>query len=418
MGEDSYRRPSTLEDLSSRSRTREKYERDDSTFATSALDELHYRREMRGMVVSLALMTACGFDGSAGTTPGDPIVDAPTIPACTPGFVNLCGQPKPTGSLVVTDANDDPINTNADPRCRVIKQGNGVEVCLMYFTTIEIPSNLGLLFYGSRPLALAAMDSIKIAGTLDVSSKALRLDRPGAGSNPSSLCSFGREPDGVVGGGAGGAGGTLATVGGAGGISNVTSPPQAGGEPATAISSLTALRGGCSGQQGNAGSSMARGGLGGPGGGAIYLSAPAIQISGKILAGGGGGASTGSATYDGGGGGGSGGVIVLESDSIQVSGVLLATGGGGGQGADNNDPGAPGSDATTLVAAPGGAEAGAGGFGGAGALATNGSNGVADTNGGGGGGGGAGFIFFLGSPPTTTGAMIMPPAVIPPAVLP
>ncbi len=338
--------------------------------------------------------------------------DGPGLPACVPGFINLCGQAEPTESLIVTDANGDPINTDTDPRCRSIQQGNGVDVCLLYFTEVEIPASTGLLFYGSRPLAIAARGSIKIAGTLDVSSKAIRLDRPGAGSNPSALCSFSREPDGVVGGGAGGAGGTLATAGGAGGMSIATVPPRAGGEPATALASLTALRGGCDGQRGSAGSLSSAGGRGGPGGGAVYLFAPTIQVSGKILAGGAGGASTEIGSCDGGGGGGSGGVIVLESDSIDVTGILLATGGGGGQGADSNDPGAPGSDATMLVSAPGGSEPGEGGFGGAGALATNGSNGVADTNGGGGGGGGTGFILLIGPSPTISGAMIMPPALL------
>ena len=65
-----------------------------------------------------------------------------------------------------------------------------------------------------------------------------------------------------------------------------------------------------------------------------------------------------------------------------------------------------------LVSAPGGSEPGEGGFGGAGALATNGSNGVADTNGGGGGGGGTGFILLIGPSPTISGAMIMPPALL------
>lgn len=366
---------------------------------------------MRALLVLVSL-SACGFEGSPGTgdgmTPGE-IPDA-AAPPCTnvPGFISFCAQ-EPTQNLILAANENREINTGTSGDCTPHMQADGSIVCLMYFTDVDIPATAKLFAHGSRPLALVAKGSLKINGTLDVSSKLSRPARPGAGAL--SSCAFDRDPATSTSGGGGGAGGSLATQGGAGGTGDTDGINAAGGMPNAAVPSLPSLRGGCDGQAGATGPGA--GGAGGRGGGAVYLSAPTIEIAGSILAGGA-GASQAMALRGGGAGGGSGGVIIIQSAAytIATSTMLLATGGGGSSGAQGSGPGEGGIDATTLNPADGGGSVGNGnGGGGAGATNGTGGNGYTNQGGGGGGGGGSGFILLLGTG-TNTSTSIMPPPTV------
>ena len=362
---------------------------------------------MRGMPALFFLVSACGFSGAQGIDGGTPPPDAdgPDVPTCVPDFVNLCDLPAPTEAFLVGDVT---IDTENDVRCRTVMQSGGPDICLLYFTEIEVAAGATLFAHGSRPLALVATGAMRIFGIVDVSSKRSRIAMPGAGSHPAGLCMTTREPAGVLGpnGGGGGAGGTFGTRGGNGATGDNDGQNLVGGLPGTAVPSLTMLRGGCNGQEGGVGRDLP-GGLKGLGGGAVYLSAATMVVSGAVLAGGSGGGTAG--LDDGGGGGGSGGAIVLESASLRVSGLLLATGGGAGQGGDGRDLGFLGQDATMITAAPGGNNPQSTGVGGNGGTAGDGTSGATSVGGAGGGGGGSGFILLLGPEKDTTGSAIMPP---------
>jgi hypothetical protein len=352
------------------------------------------------------LVSACGFTG------GDGEPSTPDARVCVPGFVDLCGQPEPSGNFIISNTT---INTDTDGRCRTLTQKGAIDVCLLYFTEVEIQAGGTLLAHGGRPLVLASKNAMKIAGTIDVSASKTRPTMQGAGGGPlaAGLCTFNAEPETAEGGGGGGAGGTFATLGGLGGTGNLdgsdrSDANRAGGKPGVALAALGVLRGGCNGQPGAMGDAPS-GAPPGQGGGAVYLTAASVEISGAVRAGGsGGGAATG--VDDGGGGGGSGGAIVVESPVIKISGTLIATGGGGGKGANGLSDGEAGDDGVAITPAAGGLDGAGGGPGGNGATDAAGASGVMSNGGGGGGGGGTGFVLLLGGSPLLEGSLIMPPA--------
>lgn len=367
----------------------------------------------------LLLVSACGFSGAEGQgevaedAGPDSAPDSGVMPPpCTPGFLDLCAQAAPVGSFVITSTE---INTDTDDRCRVLKQASGPDVCLFYFQDVEVQGGGTLLAYGARPFALVAGGALKIAGTLDVSSRRSRPTKRGAGgalAPAAGVCAFVSNPAKARGGGGGGAGGTFAMQGGGGGTGNGDglgggAANSAGGTPGPMIALPASLRGGCNGQEGADGQN-APGGLMGLGGGAVYLAASSLTITGSVLAGGSGGG--GGDRDDGGGGGGSGGMIVAQSGDLRISGTLLATGGGGGKGGNGTQNGQAGDDATTPTAAKGGGGNQGGGEGGDGATLATGARGMNDGAGAGGGGGGTGFILLLGASPDTTSATIVPTA--------
>lgn len=372
---------------------------------------------MRSLLTVLTLscglgFSACSFSGSEGD-------DTPPPPVCEPRFLDLCEQPEPLDNFIVASTT---INTDQDSRCKPLAQMGGPEICLLHFKEVEIQQGGTLVAYGSRPLALAATDAMRIFGTVDVSSKRSQQQptqpaQVGAGSAPTApgLCAFTGSPEAAAGGGGGGAGGTFATKGGDGGIGNTDNAGggtrnRAGGLPGTALALPSILRGGCNGQPGAPGkdSTIAPSGLGG---GAVYLFAPSLQLTGSVLANGSGADIPGG--DDGGNGGGSGGMIVVESDSLAVSGLLLATAGGGAKGGNGNDPGLAGADAgtsTPVIPALGGTGGDLDGDGGNGSISGDGSPGRQSRGGGGGGGGGVGHILLLGPAISVDGSTIIPPA--------
>ena len=367
---------------------------------------------MRALLVWVLMLSSCSFPRPEASTDGPPGDGSSSN--CTPGFVNLCSIAAGTLPLIIIVPTK--LNTDTDPRCRVVTQTGGPDICVLAFSRLEITSGATLTFFGSRAVAVMATTEIVVAGTLDVASHRLTQQaEPGAGSLAS--CAFDRAVEDDNGGGSGGAGGTCAAQGGAGGDGDTDhSLPDdgiaLGGMPGM-VAALSVLRGGCSGQSGGY-NSPARG-RGGHGGGAVYLAAPFIQIAGAVLAGGAaGGGGSADSHGGGGGGGGSGGTIILQGDKITIDtdGLLLATGGGGGQGGTNTSVGEDGANAIAITAAPGGDSMPNGGVGGAGSTSGVGTAGFGDNAGGGGGGGGTGYIRILSPMAITTDASIMPAAVI------
>lgn len=351
--------------------------------------------------VTVVGLAACGFDGAS-------FEDNMPDELCTPGFLDLCLQQAKEGSFAVARDATRAVDTSASADCAVVAQDDGSELCLLYFDSVTIEGEL--IASGSRPLAIAARERMRISGVVDVSSRRERASGAGALAGASPACAFREAPGSFKDGGGGGAGGTFVSVGGNGGNGNANtkggagSPSPGGLAPTQAAGVPDGLRGGCPGQQGGDGNlaSQGVGGAGGAGGGAVYLSARELAITGRVLATGGGG-SGGTITRAGGGGGGSGGLIVLQASTVTVSGLILATGGGGGAGADAN-PGNHGTDPVSTTPALGGNGGGASGGGGTGAGPAAG-NGESANDGGGGGGGGAGAILVLSPQPAIDGQL-------------
>jgi hypothetical protein len=330
-----------------------------------------------------------------GDEPEHPEAGIPDAPDGTPqpvcfgaatGLVKPCFASAPTGDVRLATA----LNTDTSPMCMAPMSG-GDGFCVIAGASITVEASVGVS--GSKPLVLVAVGTIDVSSRLDVASHhnpaaPFATTQIGAGSAPSGGCNAGTAP----GANGGGAGGSLIGLGGTGGKS-------AGGTGTPgAAQTITALRGGCPGQDGQTGTF----GLAGHGGGAVYLIAnTAINISAPLNASGEGGRPgiTGSA---GAGGGGSGGMIGLDSPVINNTSAVLANGASGGEGSGMGNAGEPGAEPNTAAATPpaaggttNGGDGGRGSTGGGGmANGGDGQNGGVGLNlgGGGGGGGGVGII--------------------------
>jgi hypothetical protein len=323
------------------------------------------------------------------------------------------------------------LDTSVDSVCTVVVPANAStgapELCVISAATIEVAAGATLRAIGSRPLVLAASESIQVVGTIDASSKRATTtpNQPeslGAGAESAPCSPFARAVVDGQEGASGGAGGSLRGDGGGGGSGNIDFTSLPGGLPNPKVAKLDVLRGGCRGQAGGASTGRANGGAGGtggPGGGSIYLAAATriqIQPTGAIAVNGAGGG--GGATEAGGGGGGSGGLLVLEAPTILQVGRLAANGGGGGGGgyfdelSNLPDLGAPGADgAVGTMPAAGGMNRLSFGYGSSGAANNFSAPAVGQSSpgGGGGGGGGAGRIHRASGTLTGTGGVSSPP---------
>ncbi len=320
----------------------------------------------------------------------------------------VCLAAAPSAPMTLTSS----INTDTSSLCVATTSG-GMGFCVVAGTTITVTSE-GPTFRatGSKPLVLVASDSITVKSPLDASSH--HTSNPtsnpeiGAGADSSDCPVLTTKPAN----GGGGAGGSFNGPGGGG--SPAARTGSLGGAPGAGIAPITALRGGCPGQDGEGGTSDF--GKGGHSGGAVLLIAGnTINVMAEINASGEGGQG-GVQNTAGGGGGGAGGMIVLDAHTVTNSSVVLANGGGGGEGSSEGAAGGDGIDSSTTTPAPGGSMLPNGGDGGAGSagIATAGSPGLAGTivnmlhGGGGAGGGGAGII--LAPSGVTLGGMLSPPA--------
>jgi hypothetical protein len=346
-------------------------------------------------------------DCVGGKGSGDGGVDSPPeAQACFgTGLLHICLEAAPTAPLTIAALAV--LNTDNSTMCAPVRSGGNY--CVLAGTTITVDAKLRAT--GSRPLVLIASDSIMTGAAIDVGSHRGPPEETGAGADPAA-CAPGKAPTTANNTSGGGAGGSFTGLGGNGGDGGGAGGGAAG-TPGAVAGTISELRGGCAGQDGQG---TANGGKG-HGGGAVFLIAGnKIDVQGGINAAGEGGAPgvTGSA---GGGGGGAGGMIGFDAPMITVSGLLLANGGGGGEGSGTATLGAPGADPTGTAAAIGGKDnttnGGDGGNGSAGAAAGSGapgSNGANGTNpgGGGGGGGGAGLVKAPGT--ANLGSQVSPAA--------
>lgn len=242
--------------------------------------------------------------------------------------------------------------------------GGGPQLAVLRVGSLTVPSASTVRVIGSRPLLVIAQTDITISGILNGGA---RQGEPGPGGSAQSTARAGQGTaganDGNIGdsGGAGGGYGTVGGTGGAAGNNNMSlSVPRTAGGPAYGDAVLTMLAGGGGG---GVGSPCTQ--LGGAGGGAIQLSSyGAVHIAGVVTVGGGGGARGTICANTGGsaGGGGSGGAIFVEAPRVEVSGTLAANGGSGGAGSDSpaNLQGTAGTDGRlTAEAAPGAPTVGA-----------------------------------------------------------
>lgn len=304
------------------------------------------------------------------------------------GFARPCFMTMPMTPVALNVA----INTDTPSTCATV---SNTTACVIAGSTLDIPAGATVTVTGSKALVLVGVNGVTINGVLDVSSK--RGGNVGAAANDAT-CNAGTIP-GARGGGAGGSYGAL---GGNGGGPN---PGTAGAVTAVAF------HGGCRGQDGHETTLNARG-IGGNGGGAVYIISNgtiAIGAQGVVNASGAGGGG-GQTNLAGGGGGGSGGVIGFDGPTATNAGVVFANGGGGGEGSGNASPSNPGADPVGVTPAPGGAGGSTtnGGDGGPGGAGATGTGTIGQTlNAGGGGGGGVGAIRLFGG--ATLGGAVSPP---------
>ncbi|CAN5208600.1 hypothetical protein BH09MYX1_BH09MYX1_12320 [soil metagenome] len=271
----------------------------------------------------------------------------------------------------------------------LLDQPNGLKLGVFVARSFTVEPNAVIRVEGANALVLVALDRIDIRGTVEANTQTSPYFM-GAGAYPvdaskSNVGGFGPGGGGSGTGETSGGGGSFCGIGGAGAAFTGTA---ATGGASYGTASLIPLFGGSSG-----GVSFATPGAGG---GAIQMIAgSSITVSGTIHVG-------GEGAYKGGiynppnsqnaRGGGSGGAIFLEAKAITVSGALAANGGGGGQG----HQGALGANATADgKAAAGGNDGTHGSAGGDGSdgSGVDGKPGQVDpSTTAGGGGGGAGRI--------------------------
>ncbi|TMQ15666.1 MAG: hypothetical protein E6J91_13085 [Deltaproteobacteria bacterium] len=345
------------------------------------------------LLCSAVWLEGCGFPRPADVADLDAAIDATTCFGTD--LAKVCLASVPSQPLAVNAQTT--IDTSDPATCGATTVG--AKYCVIGATTISISAKLRGI--GPRPLVLIATDSITVTldGSIDVGSHrftGIGIPQTGAGADPPT-CAAGTPPSNA----GGGAGGSFAGAGGNGG--NGVNAGTGGGRPGAAVAlPLTELRGGCPGQDGH--SASGNQGVGGHGGGAIFLIAGTkIEIKGPINAtgggGGGGGEDSGGNQYiAGGGGGGAGGMIGFDAPAVICNNLLLASGGAGGE-ASGAGAGQPGADPTSTGVAVGGhgnANGGDGGAGSSASIAASGSTGgdgyTGGIGGGGGGGGGAGVI--------------------------
>ena len=346
--------------------------------------------------------TATTPTGDAGTTTPDAATSGgdggARVLSFTPSNIDLSGiDLSNIGDFVVDRANCQILSTQNQVECGdatkiafgVVDQPNGGGKIGVYVArTIRVEPNASLIAdqNGTYPIAIVALDTFDVEGSIDVSA---HKGYPSAGGFV-HVNTYDTKGGGPGGGGAGshtnggGGGGGYCGVGGQG--SAYTGGAGAAGGVSYGSAAIIPLVGGSAG--GNEALYDS-----GTGGGAIQLVAGTsftLGANATIAAGGGGGASGGvPSTQQHGAGGGSGGAILIEAPTASILGTLIANGGAGGSAGDGQDAPLDGTQATS-TAQPGGANGGVGSV----AVTVNGGAGTwtALPDNGSGGGGAAGRI--------------------------
>lgn len=383
-------------------------------------------------LVGIAQQASCTFDSStsnpalagadASMTASAPDA-APTLgdPTCAFASGEICAEAEEGGIDSAWDiSTDTEFDTDSDPLCRSFAQGAGPEACLVLVESFSLALSVRFRAIGTRPMILATVGAIEVAGTFDVSSG--REGEAGAGANHSG-CAAASMPENDTGGAGGGAGGSFGGKGGDGGNGDTDSSlgfngTGSAGSAGSPVGLPLLARGGCPGTRGGNESNLLGagvGGVGGGGGGAVSFLAGShflLESEASLRATGAGG--VGGEVQAGGGGGGSGGFVRIEAPQIYQYGNIGASGGGGGEGGhrliSGPKTGNSGADGALLAT---GAEGGSGaaenaGNGGPGSTMnnSNATTGFAASGGGGGGGGSAGFIVIKGE--WTAGGLASP----------
>lgn len=310
------------------------------------------------LAVLTALTAACTIETNGTSTPNDP--SNPSNPGADSGTDSATS---PSGSLSFKPSNidltgvdlsqaqdwtADSANCTLHGESREIGCGNYDGLAYFQITQpdssklgvyvgrkIRIEPNAVVRFKGTYAVAIVALESFEILGSIDA----------GAQTSYASAGGFappGKEETKGLGPGGGGAGSP--TNGGAGG-----SYCGLGGNGAANMNGMVAEPGVAYGSAaivplvgGSAGGTAALGNHSGTGGGAVQLVAGTslrIAAGGSVTSGGGGGGFYGGASSQHGSGGGSGGAILIEAPTVEVLGIVAANGGGGGA-KDNGKDGA------------------------------------------------------------------------------
>lgn len=276
-------------------------------------------------------------------------------------------------------------------KSKVVDQKGAGRLTVVFARNIRVEPNVTIKVGAPSAIAIVAIDTFDIRGTIDASARSGFPTAGGyAGDHTGSSPLDGHGPGGGKAGTrtSGSGGGAYCGAGGAGGIQS--GDIAAAGGKSYGSDTLIPLVGGSSGGYGGLGA--------GSGGGAVQLVAGIkliVAADATIAAGGGGGYASGVVNTQPGGGGGSGGAILIESKSVDVLGTIAVNGGAGGGNIGNlgeDRSGENGKPNETPATSPYTSEGTAGGEGSAGET-TKGGDGVgAPTRIGTGGGGGAGRI--------------------------
>lgn len=309
----------------------------------------------------------------------------------------------------------------------LVAQSDDSPLFALFVESFTVEDGAVLDAIGLHPLLIASATTMAILGDIDASSEHGSIEL-GAGADRTSCGSAapGEIADAMGGSGGGGGGGNHGGGGdGGNGGGNDDTGPGGGGRAASTMGEPALVRGGCRGaNSGAAGtaasapaspSTVARGGAGG---GAVHLAAREsidVPLTGRIFAGGAGGAGAELGSACGGGGGGSGGYVGFEADAVIVRGIVAANGGAGGGSAPFAQAGIPGQNGLVSAQRASGGRTSPcfpGGDGGAGVnnVAIAGSDSGVDC-GGGGGGGGTGWILIRAATTDVAGATISPAPV-------
>ena len=204
----------------------------------------------------------------------------------------------------------------------------GKQVWLLHVSTLAFGANAALMIRGDLPLLIVSEGAVTIS---------IPIDATAAAATPCENLDGASNADSGTGGGGGGFG-AMGGMGGTQGDAMGATPGARG--PVHGSGTLIPLRPGCPGGAGGFGGLLKN--HGGNGGGALEIaSATMIDVTGKILAGGGGGDGGDASAMgcvngcgQGGAGGGAGGAILLEAPTVTIesNASVCATGGGGGGG--------------------------------------------------------------------------------------
>ncbi len=372
------------------------------------------------LTLALHALACSGSDPQAaplGSSPAAPSPGVPLVGAApggldfTPSNFDLSGVDLARlGDVVIREA---PCAIDSEKRAacasvaldqtafKLVDQPGAGKIAVYFAKSWRVEPNASVQVHGAYAVALVALDTFDLQGSLDVSA---RGDQSSPGGFKAPANPGGGKLDGA-GRGAGRAGSTASGAGGGGhcgkggrGGSNEPAVPASAGGGVYGTSELSPLVGGSSGGLGELSA--------GSGGGAVQIVAGrrlVVGALGVVSAGGGGGTFGGGpgAKQQPGAGGGAGGGILLEAPAVELAGLLAANGGAGGGREQGQDARASDAPATSAYSSEGTA-GGEGSF----EATVAGGDGVAVADyAGTGGGGGAGRIRINADRVTMTGRL-------------